>query len=69
MPMTRLLKKDVPFVWSEKCEKSFEELKWRLMTAPILSLPEEGKPYALYTNASKEGLEAMCLNEIEAARG
>jgi hypothetical protein len=54
-PMTRLLRKDVPFVWNDKCEKSFQELKRRLMTAPILILPEEGKTYALYTDASKEG--------------
>jgi hypothetical protein len=53
-PMTRLLRKDVPFEWNEKCEKSFQELKKRLMTAPVLSLPEEDKSYALYTDASKE---------------
>jgi hypothetical protein len=57
--MTRLLKKDVPFVWDEKCEKSFQELKKRLMTAPLQSLLEEGKPYALYTDASKKGLGAV----------
>jgi hypothetical protein len=62
-PMTRLLKKDLPFVWSEKCEKSFQELKRILMTAPILSLPEEGKPYILYTGASKEGLGGVLMQD------
>jgi hypothetical protein len=42
--MLRLLRKDVPFEWNEKCEKSFQELKRKLMTAPVLSLPEEDKP-------------------------
>jgi hypothetical protein len=54
-PMTRLLKKDLSFARNEKCEKSFQELKRRLMTASVLSLPEEDKPYALYIDASKGG--------------
>ena len=62
-PMTRLLKKDTPFVWNEKYEKSFQELKKKLMTAPVLSLPEESKPYAFYTDASKKGLGAVWMQE------
>jgi hypothetical protein len=60
-PMTRLLRKDVPFLWNEKCEKSFQELKKRLMTALVLSLLEEGKTYTLYTDASKKGLGAILM--------
>jgi hypothetical protein len=63
IPMTRLLKKDVPFVWNEKCEKSFQELKKRFMTAPVLCLPEEGKTYALYTDASNEGLGVVLMQD------
>jgi hypothetical protein len=62
-PMTKLLKKDVPFVWNDKCERNFLELKKRLMTTPILSLPEEGKTYALYTDASKEGLGTVLMQD------
>jgi hypothetical protein len=51
------------FKWNERYEKSFQELKKRLMTAPILSLPEEDKPYALYTDASKEGLGAVFIQD------
>jgi hypothetical protein len=29
-PITRLLKKDGPFIWNDRCEKSFQELKKRL---------------------------------------
>jgi hypothetical protein len=61
--MTRLLRNDVLFNWTEKCEKSFQELKKRLMTAPVLSLPEENKPYALYTDASKEGLGIVLMQD------
>ena len=34
-PMTQLLKKDKKFVWTEACEKSFQELKKKLTTAPV----------------------------------
>ena len=33
-PLTELTRKDVKFVWSETCERSFQELKKRLVTAP-----------------------------------
>ncbi|XP_028114975.1 uncharacterized protein LOC114312877 [Camellia sinensis] len=39
-PLTRLTRKGVKFVWSETCENSFQELKFRLTTAPILIIPE-----------------------------
>ena len=31
-PLTQLTKKDVPFVWNDTCEASFEELKQRLVS-------------------------------------
>ena len=41
--LTRLIRKDVKFEWSEACQKSFEELKKRLTIAPILALPKMGE--------------------------
>jgi hypothetical protein len=35
-PMTELLKKEKKFNWTKSCEKSFQELKKRLTTAPVL---------------------------------
>jgi hypothetical protein len=37
-PLTQLTRKDKKRVWSEDCEKSFQELKRRLTTAPVLTL-------------------------------
>lgn len=37
--MTKLTWKNEKFVWSEKCERSFQELKNRLTSAPVLALP------------------------------
>ncbi|CAA7040208.1 unnamed protein product [Microthlaspi erraticum] len=55
-PMTKLTGKDVPFVWSAECEESFSQLKEMLTTTPVLALPEPGKPYMVYTDASGIGL-------------
>ena len=49
--MTKLTGKDVPFVWSETCEESFSKLKTMLTSAPVLALPDPGKPYVVYTDA------------------
>nr|GEX24447.1 putative nucleotidyltransferase, ribonuclease H [Tanacetum cinerariifolium] len=39
LPLTKLMRKGEKFVWNEEREKSFEELKKRLVSAPILTLP------------------------------
>ena len=35
-PLCELLGKDAKFVWNERCQKSFEQLKQFLRTAPIV---------------------------------
>ena len=37
-PLTRLTRKEEPFLWSEACQQSFDELKRRLTSAPVLTL-------------------------------
>ena len=44
-PMTELLKKDTKFNWTEECEASFQKLKKRLVTAPVLILPNIRKDF------------------------
>ncbi len=39
LPMTRLTRKGATFEWTTECEDSFQELKRRLTTAPVLTLP------------------------------
>ena len=38
-PLTKLTRKEEKFIWSEACQNSFDELKQRLTTAPVLTLP------------------------------
>ena len=39
LPLTSLTQKGVKFEWSNDCERSFQELKNKLVTTPILSIP------------------------------
>nr|ABA95128.1 retrotransposon protein, putative, Ty3-gypsy subclass [Oryza sativa Japonica Group] len=55
-PMTQLLKKDEKFKWSAECNQSFEELKKKLVSAPVLILPDQTKDFQVYCDASRQGL-------------
>ena len=44
-PMTELLKKDTKSKWTDECEASFQELKKRLVTTPVLILPDIRKGF------------------------
>ncbi|GJY78796.1 retrotransposon protein, putative, ty3-gypsy subclass [Tanacetum coccineum] len=56
LPLTKLMRKGEKFVWNEEREKSFEELKQRLVSAPILTLPSGSGGFQIYSDASKKGL-------------
>nr|GEZ40259.1 retrotransposon protein, putative, Ty3-gypsy subclass [Tanacetum cinerariifolium] len=43
LPLTQLMRKGEKFVWTDEREESFEELKRRLVSAPILTLPSDHK--------------------------
>ena len=61
--MTELLKKDTKFKWTEECETSFQELKKRLTTSPVLILLDQRKDYQVYCDASRRGLGAVLMQE------
>ncbi|KAK4307194.1 hypothetical protein Pmani_020169 [Petrolisthes manimaculis] len=62
-PLTSLLKKDVPFQWSETRQKSFCDLKHALTSAPVLAYPDYSKPFILNTDVSYSGLGAVLMQE------
>jgi hypothetical protein len=59
--MTELLKSNTPYVWSDKCEASFQELKTRLTTMPVLTLPDASKDFVVYYDASRQGLGCVLM--------
>jgi hypothetical protein len=60
-PMTELLKSNTPYVWSDKCEASFQELKTRLITTPVLTLSDASKDFVVYCDASRQGLSCVLM--------
>ncbi|XP_073281756.1 uncharacterized protein [Primulina huaijiensis] len=55
--------KNSKFVWDESCEKSFQTLKEKLASTPVLILPTEDKEFTIYSDASKEGLGCVLMQE------
>lgn len=60
--MTRFIKKETKFEWSEDCEKCFEELKSRLTTTLVHTMPSGSGGYVVYYDASGRGLGAVLMN-------
>ena len=50
-PITGLLKNDVKFDVSPKCNEAFEQLKVLLTTVPVLAQPDIKKPFDVYCDA------------------
>ena len=48
VPLIELTEKSMRLNWSDKCEASFQELKQRLITAPVLSLPKDNGKFVVY---------------------
>lgn len=51
-PLTRLTKKDTPFMWNTECEKAFAELKHAFTSAPILQHFDPDKPSTVECDSS-----------------
>ncbi|GKE52923.1 reverse transcriptase domain-containing protein [Tanacetum coccineum] len=51
-PMTHLLEKETPFVFSQDCINAFETFKKKLTEAPILVVPDWNLPFELMCDAS-----------------
>jgi hypothetical protein len=51
-PLTDLLKKDAPWVWTPAAQVAFDAIKQSLMQAPILALPDDTKPFSVVCDAS-----------------
>jgi len=63
LPLTQLTCKGKAFVWDVQCENSFNELKQRLTTAPVLILPKSDEPFVVYCDASKLGLGGVLMQD------
>ena len=64
-PLFKLLKKNVEFKWGKAENDSFEELKYRMITAPILMMPDFKNQFIIRTDASFDGIGGVLLQKDE----
>ncbi len=69
-PLTRLLKKDVPFLWNDAQQHSLTTLKDVLSQAPVLAFPDYKLPlpFTMCTDASLLGIGAVLMQIEEGKR-
>ena len=61
--MHDLTKKNVKFVWSKKENDTFEKLKSKLISEPVLVLPDLSKPFGIQCDVCGHSLGAVLLQE------
>jgi hypothetical protein len=62
-PMTSLLEKGRELKWDWKCQDSFNQLKLRLMSPPILIMLDLQKGFDIYCDACDQGLGCVLMQE------
>ena len=61
--MTKLLQKDVKFVWSQECEVAFNALRYLLTTAPVLAQLDIEKLFDVFCDASGTDLGCVLMQQ------
>jgi hypothetical protein len=52
-PMTSLLEKGKEFKWTHECQESFNELRFKLMSPPVLIMPDLQKGFDIYCDVCR----------------
>ncbi|PIN14790.1 DNA-directed DNA polymerase [Handroanthus impetiginosus] len=58
-PLCNLLEKDIPFNFNDTCLDAFNDLKGRLISAPIITVPDWSLPFELMCDASDFAVGAV----------
>ena len=61
MPLTRLTRKNVKFERDKNCEQCFQQLKYCLTHAPVLTFPDDSGDFEMYSDASLNGLGCVLM--------
>ncbi|MCO5575734.1 hypothetical protein L7F22_029537 [Adiantum nelumboides] len=62
-PLHDLTKKNIKYVWTEKRQQAFDTLKQKLISQPVLALPDLSKPFEVQCDACGDCLGAVLLQE------
>ena len=64
-PLCRLLEKDAKFNFDESCQYSFEEIKSRLVEAPIIAKPDWNKEFEIMCDANDYAMGAVLGQKVD----
>ena len=64
-PLTRLLRKDVQWQWTNMEQEAFDNLKQALSSAPVLALPDPDKRFYVHTDASSTVAIGGILSQMQ----
>ncbi|XP_075492419.1 uncharacterized protein LOC142530466 [Primulina tabacum] len=64
VPLTKLAQKNSKFILDDDCEKSFQTLKEKLASTPVLILPAENKDFTIYTNKVADALSRKSRGKV-----
>ena len=64
-PLTSMLSTKTKFSWSQDCQESFDALKARLASTPVLCAPDYNKEFVLCVDASDVGTGGVLCQESE----
>ncbi|XP_056862178.1 transposon Tf2-1 polyprotein [Raphanus sativus] len=63
LPFYELLRGNRRFVWDDKCEEAFSQLKQYLTTPPVLAKPEVGDILSLYIAVTSSAVSSVLIRE------
>jgi hypothetical protein len=64
-PINQLVKKQIPFIWTQEQENAFNTLKQALISKPVLRHPNFNKPFYVMTDGSAKGFGAVLSQRDE----
>jgi hypothetical protein len=64
-PLTNLQKKDILFIWDDKCKEALQTLKRCITSDPVLWQPDHDHPFILEVDASQYATSAILWQEDE----
>ncbi|XP_074327856.1 putative mitochondrial protein AtMg00860 [Apium graveolens] len=64
--LTKLTRKNEKFIWTEKSEENIQELRKRLVTAPVLALLDKIGNFVICSDASLKGLGCVLMQHDKA---
>ena len=64
-PLCRLLEKDTKFNFDEACQSSFEDIKSRLVEAPIMAKPNSNNEFEIMCDAGDYAMGAVLGQKID----